>query len=206
MNGQQVSVVVVQDAARRARIAELAGDQAWIARAPVFLAVIMDFHKTALAIGMAGRQQLIHESVEGLLMGGVDCGIALGHMMTAARSLGLDVVPIGGIRRNPQAMIELLQLPDKTFPLVGLCVGHIDQAAAQKPRLPEYTFRHDERYDASRLAGGIAEYDHTLMQHWQKIGQSDGLPWTSNLARSYARVYYPDVRPAAASQGLLGDK
>jgi FMN reductase [NAD(P)H] len=42
-------------------------------------------------------------------------GIALGSV-AAARSEGLGIVPIGGIRLHPQALIDLLGLPDHTLP------------------------------------------------------------------------------------------
>ncbi|WP_243129649.1 hypothetical protein [Clostridium sp. HBUAS56017] len=37
--------------------------------------------------------------------------MALGASVVAAKSLGLDTVPIGGIRKNPEELIEILGLP-----------------------------------------------------------------------------------------------
>jgi len=48
INTQQVSIVVIKDAERRQRIAEIAGGQSWIAQAPVFLALVADLYKRAL--------------------------------------------------------------------------------------------------------------------------------------------------------------
>lgn len=226
MNAQEISLVVVRDAAKRARIAELAGGQAWIAQAPVFITLVIDFHKTSLGVRKAGQAQVVHESMEGFGVAAVDAGIALGNLMTAARSLGLGIVPIGGIRRNPQAMIDLLELPPLTFPLVGLCIGHINHDAPQitsdlggvvcppsrmasssiKPRMDISTFRHDERYDASGYAAAIDTYDQTIMDYWQELGRSDGLPWSNNLGNLLKQVYFPQVKPVAAMQGLLNDK
>lgn len=206
MNGQQVSLVVVCDKAKRAKICELAGGQAWIAKAPVFIAIVMDFNKTRLGVEACGELQIVHESLEGFAVGAVDAGIVLASLMTAARSLGLGVVPIGGIRRNPQAMIELLQLPQLTFPLLGLCIGHVEQPSRQKPRLPVSTFRHNESYHPEGLAEAIPAYDEAMMEFWRSIGRSDGLPWSRNLANAYKRVYFPETRPAAAKQGFLVDK
>lgn len=203
INGQQVSVVVVRDADTRAKIAALTGGQAWIAAAPVFLLLVADFHKTELALQAAGREQVIQESVEALLVGGVDCGIALGNMMTAARALGLGIVPIGAVRRDPQAVIDLLGLPSHTFPVVGLCIGHPAAPVVQKPRLPLVTFRHDERYHGGvALSGHFAAYDQTLNDYWTRIGRADGLPWTKNTAQYYCQVYFPQVKPVAAAQGF----
>lgn len=206
INAQEISLVVVKDAAKRARISELAGGQAWIAQAPVFITIVIDFNKTRIGVEKAGQTQVIQESMEGFGVAAVDAGITLGLLMTAARSLGLGIVPIGGIRRNPQAMIDLLELPKLTFPLVGLCIGHIANDAPLKPRLDINTFRHDERYNAGGYAAAIDAYDETLMAYWQQLGRSDGLPWSQNLGNVIKQVYFPDVRPVAAKQGLLNDK
>lgn len=206
MNGQQTSLVVVRDAARRARIAELAGGQPWIAQAPVFVVIVMDFHKTSLGVAHAGQKQIIHESVEGYTVGAIDAGITLGNLMTAARSCGLGIVPIGSVRRNPQAMIDLLELPPCTFPLAGLCIGHVAEAAPQKPRLAMASFRHDERYRSDGLPGLIDDYDATMVNYWQAIGRADGVSWSASLANFYTRVYFSDVKPVAAKQGFLNDK
>ncbi|POZ63664.1 NADPH-dependent oxidoreductase [Chromobacterium alticapitis] len=202
INGQQVSLVVVQDAKRRQRIAEIAGGQPWIAQAPVFIAIVMDFHKTRVGVEMAGERQLIHNSVEAFAVGAVDAGIALGNLITAAHAAGLGAVPIGGIRRDPQAMIDLLELPELTFPLAGVAIGHIQDDGAQKPRLPRASFIHRERYQAEGLAGHIAAYDDTLRRHWETIGRADGEPWTANTARVYRQVYFPQVAPVARAQGF----
>lgn len=206
MNAQEISLIVVRDPERKAKIAELAGGQAWIAQAPVFITLVIDFHKTDLGVRKAGHTQIIHESMEGFGVAAVDAGIALGTMMTAAESLGLGVVPIGGIRRNPQGMIELLGLPPLTFPLVGLVIGHIENNAPQKPRLALNTFRHNERYDATHYAAAIDTYDQEILGYWQQLNRTDGLTWSDNLGSTLKQVYFPQVRPVAAMQGLLNDK
>ncbi|HEU0234001.1 MAG TPA: NADPH-dependent oxidoreductase [Gallionella sp.] len=206
MNAQEISLIVVRDAEKRARIAELCGGQAWIAQAPVFIVIAIDFHKTDLGVRKAGQAQIVHESMEGFGVAAVDAGIALGTLITAAESLGLGIVPIGSIRRNPQGMIGLLGLPPLTFPLVGLCIGHIRDDVPPKPRMDIKTFRHDERYDASGYPAAIDAYDTEIMDYWKQIGRSDGTTWSGNLGNSYKQVYFPQVKPVAAMQGLLNDK
>ena len=206
MNAQDISLIVVRDAEKRDRIAELAGGQTWIAQAPIFIVIAIDYHKTDLGVRKAGQAQIIHESMEGFGVAAVDAGIVLGTLITAAESLGLGIVPIGSIRRNPQDIIDLLGLPPLTFPLVGLCIGHIKDNAPLKPRLDIKTFRHDERYDASGYAAAIDAYDVELMDYWKQIGRSDGTTWSDNLGNFYKQVYFPQVKPVAAMQGLLNDK
>ncbi len=206
MNAQEISLIVVRDAEKRARIAELSGGQPWVIQAPVFIVIAIDFHKTDLGARKAGQAQIVHESMEGFGVAATDAGIVLGTLITAAESLGLGIVPIGSIRRNPQGMIDLLGLPPLTFPLVGLCIGHIRDDVPPKPRLDIKTFRHDERYDASGYPNAIDAYDAKLMDYWKQIGRSDGVAWSSNLGNFYKQVYFPQVKPVAAMQGLLNDK
>jgi len=206
MNAQEISLIVVRDPAQRAKIAELSGGQPWIIKAPVFITIVIDFHKTDLGVRKAGKTQIIHESMEGFGVAATDAGIVLGTLITAARSLGLGIVPIGGLRRNPQGIIDLLGLPPLTFPLVGLCIGHIEKDAPQKPRMDIKTFRHDEYYNASGYAEAIDAYDEILMHFWQDVARREGLTWSEALASRFPTVYFPHVKPVAAMQGLLNNK
>lgn len=206
VNGQHVSMVVVRDQNCRAAIAELSGGQPWIAQAPVFLCVVIDFAKTDTAARHAGIKQVLHESLEGFAVGCVDAGIALASAMTAARSLGLGTVPIGGIRANPAKLIELLGLPHLTFPIVGCSIGHFASRPQQKPRLPIHSFRHDETWHGVLNAAIIDSYDAELAGYWREIGRPDGQIWSKGTASRYAKVYHPDTKPVAASQGFVVDK
>ncbi|MBJ3814566.1 NADPH-dependent oxidoreductase [Shimwellia pseudoproteus] len=206
VNSQQVTLVVVRDAGRRAEIAALAGGQPWIAQAPVFIAVVLDMHKSDIAIRGAGKQQLAHLSVESIVAGATDAGIALEAMMVAARAQGLGIVPIGGIRANPRGMSELLKLPPLTFPVVGLTLGYVDQPAPQKPRLPLSSFCHEEYYHDERIAPAIEEYNQVLARHWQEQQRADGDDWGNNTASYYSHIYFPDVLAEILRQGFKLDK
>lgn len=202
-NAQHISLVVVRDRERKAAIAELAGGQRWIAQAPVFLCVVIDFAKTEAALAHAGATQLVHESLDGFAVGCVDAGIALASAMTAARALGLGTVAIGDIRRQPERMIEILGLPRLTYPIVGCSIGHVASKPQQKPRLPVGTFRHDETWNGVPDAQTIGTYDAQLKDFWRQIGRPDGLPWSQNTAASYTYMYFPLTKPVAAKQGFL---
>jgi FMN reductase [NAD(P)H] len=188
INSQQISLVVVRDAASRARIAEIAGGQPWIAQAPVFIAVVADLYKTGLGVEKAGAQQVIQRSLEAIFSAVSDAGIAMATLMTAARAFGLGIVPIGGIRRDPQGMIDLLGLPQNTFPVAGVVLGYVTEEAPQKPRLPIESFRHEEKYHAEVLMPAIDTYDLTLQEYWLKIGRTDGLTWSTNMAQHYGAI------------------
>lgn len=203
-NGQQVSLVLVRDAETRRAIAELSGGQPHVAKAPLFIAVVIDYNKTAQALALHGKVHRFDQSVEGLIAGSVDVGIQIATLMTAARSLQLGAVAIGGIRNDLPALNALLGLPDRCTAITGLCVGHVANAAPIKPRLGVKSFRHDERYDAAAIAPEIVAYDRLLVDYWAKVGRKDGESWSESLASHYDSERYPLSYDAFATAGLFG--
>ena len=206
VHAQMTSLIVVRDPAKRAKIAEIAGNQPWIAKAPVFICLVADFAKTSAAVAYAGEKQMVHESVEGFAAAAIDSGIVLGTLSNAARALGLGAVMIGGIRNNPQAMIDLLGLPPLSFPFVGICIGHPASTPPLKPRLPVSTFRHDEQWHGVPDKATMEAYNEELMAYWKSLNRADGLPWTEATAKRYKQYYFLDVKPVAAKQGFTLDK
>ena len=200
-NSHEISLVVVRNADSRARIAEIAGGQPWIAQAPVFIAVIADLYKTGLGVEKAGARQVFQRSLEGVLAVVSDAGIAMATLMTAARALGLGVVPIGGIRRDPQAMIDLLELPANTFPVDGVVLGYVTEESSQKPRMAIESFRHEEKYHPEALEPAIHAYDLTLKEYWLKIGRGDGLTWSASMAQHYS-TFSRRIKSIAQKQGF----
>ncbi|WP_312664152.1 nitroreductase family protein [Pantoea sp. CTOTU49201] len=206
VNSQQVSLMVTRDAEKRAQISQIAGGQPWIAKAPVFITLVLDMHKSRLAMNAIDREQIAQQSIESIVSGSTDVGIALGSIMAAARAEGLGIVPIGGIRRDPQALISLLDLPEYTFPVAGVVIGHVDQPAHQKPRLPLATFRHEERYQRDGLEQHIAAYNQEMVQHWKNTGRDDGESWSESVSGYYHKIYFPHVLDALKKQGFGNDK
>lgn len=206
INGQQVSIIVVQDQAKKKTISEIAGGQPWIAQAPVFLVFVADFYKTSLGAQIAGNTQVIHESVEGTVVGIFDAGIAMGAAIIAAESLGLGIVPIGGIRANPEEMIKLLNLPQYTYPVAGLVMGYPADTSHQKPRLPMETFAHKETYQSDHLKQQIECYDEKMTAYYAERGDDKQTTWSKQVSGTYQYVYFPKVYPTMKSQGFNNDK
>lgn len=206
INGQQISVIVVRDQEKRNKLAEIAGGQSYIAKAPVFLVFIADFYKTYLAGKSVENEQIIHESIEGSLVGSFDAGLSMGGAIIAAESLGLGIVPIGGIRRDPQAVIDLLELPKYTYPLVGLCVGYPENNSKQKPRLPMETFAHEDSYRKEGLEEHIEDYDKLMANYLEKIGRETEVNWSAFTSSIYKNIYFPNVHPTMKKQGFSNNK
>ncbi|TDX45516.1 NADPH-dependent oxidoreductase [Orenia marismortui] len=206
INGQHPTVIVVKDREKKEEVAELAGGQPWISQAPVFLLFVGDFYKAKLAADKVDKELVITDSVEASLVAAVDIGLAMQNVITAAESLGLGIVPIGGIRRSPEEIIELFNLPEYTYPMVGLVIGHPADRSKQKPRMPKDAFRHDEEYNKDKLPVLIDQYDETMSTYLKEIGREEEKNWTSYLMNFYQQVYFPKVYPTMKKQGFKNER
>lgn len=206
INGQQTSVIVVKEKETKAKIANLVGNQKWVEQAPIFLVFVADFYKPSLAAEKNGLKQVIHESIEGSLVGAVDAGLAMGAAIISAESLGLGIVPIGGVRKNPEEIIKLLELPEYTFPMVGLAVGYPSNPSHQKPRLPFSTYKHEEKYRKEGMKEAIDEFDHTIDAYLKETGREKQASWSQSTSTIYQSVYYPKVYSSMKEQGFKNDK
>lgn len=56
-----------------------------------------------------------------------DALLAAQNVVVAAESMGLGTVYLGSILADPRPVVKVLELPELTFPIVGLLVGHPDQ-------------------------------------------------------------------------------
>jgi nitroreductase len=188
-NLQTWSVVVVEDQARRQRLAEFAGNQTHIREAPLFLVWLADLSRVErLARREARPDEGIH-FLDSLLIAAIDAALAAQNAVVALESLGLGSVYIGALRNQPQAVAEELGLPPNVFAVFGLCVGYPDVTAGEdiKPRLRQSVVVHRERYVPTDEVAGIAAYDETL----RRFQESQGLPaigWCEAVLRRLGSV------------------
>ena len=205
INGQQVTIIGVVDEKNKKKLSELVGDQVYVDKAPLFLVFCADFYRAKLAAEITGEKLVITESEEAKLVGAVDVGLALSNAIAAAESLGLGIVPIGGVRKEPEAVAELLGLPEFVFPMVGLAIGHPAETSEVKPRFPKEVVYHSEVYNKD-LVGKIKEYDEVIKEHMIKAteGKLDK-NWSETVSSLYKYVYYPKVKAAIEKQGFKGE-
>jgi FMN reductase [NAD(P)H] len=189
VNGQHVTIISIKDPERRKKMAGLAGNQKHIIEAPVFLVFCADFHRIKVACEMEGKEFKAAVNPDLLLVGAVDVGIALGNAITAAESLGMGTVPIGGIRRRPLEYIELLNLPEYVIPVSGLCIGyHSGEIPDLVPRLPKAAVFHEEKYKEN-IEEEIKEFNQIHLEATIER-QSGGSTWTQRMANFYKDSFY----------------
>ena len=90
-----------------------------------------------------------------------DAVLALHAMETAAYSLGLGCVILGSLLNDVPALIDLLNLPEYTYPVLGLAIGKPDQDPALKPRMPRSMQFFENEYPSNNetLLAGLQDFD-----------------------------------------------
>ena len=81
-----------------------------------------------------------------------DALLAAQNVVVAAESMGLGTVYLGSILADPRPVVKVLQLPELTFPVLGLLVGHADQEPGQKPRMPRSVMTAENTYPRMPLS------------------------------------------------------
>jgi FMN reductase (NADPH) len=190
-NTQSYSIIVVRDADIKAKLAEFSGNQQQVIDCPVFLLFNAD-------LSLLKRAAELHETTlavntELTLVSSIDAALVGMSAATAAESVGLGTVMIGGIRNHPEEVAELLGLPDGAYVVFGLCVGWPEVIPPQKPRLPEQAIVHYERHGAATSSQEerdqlLHDYDEALATHYREQGrQSPDAAWTGVIAKQFSQ-------------------
>jgi nitroreductase len=184
---QQVSVIRVEDRAQRDRLAVLIPDMPWIGNAPVFLVFLGD----AGRLERISPHKVANGTLEGFFNATVDAALALQTCILAAETMGLGTCPISVLRNHIAAVGEILALPDKVFPVAGLCLGYPAQPGFISMRLSPDATVHRDRYDDNAITA-VDAYDrrrdarHSLKDRQKSpevFGTAEFYGWSEDKAR-----------------------
>jgi len=181
-NLQAWSVLAVQDADRKARLAKLAAGQRHVAEAPLLLVFLADVARLRAASRARGQTAEGLDYLETFIVALADAAFAAQNALTAAESLGLGGCYIGAMRNHPREVAKELGLPDDVFAVFGLTLGYPDPAVETdvKPRLPQTIVLHRERY-AQASPDALAAYDERL-RGFRSDQQMTDIAWTEQAA------------------------
>ena len=181
-NLQLWSVVSVQDADRRARIAELCADQAQVRNAPWFLCFIADHYRIREAADQQGERCEGLDFTEFMLMACMDAALAAERLVCAAEAVGLGVCYIGALRNHVEQVADFLGLPTGAFGVFGLCLGYPSEKETSgiKPRLGQDQIWHRETYCQEV---NVSDYDQRMTAFYASQQLSTSSTWTQQSAR-----------------------
>ena len=192
---QQVAIVRVRDAAKRAEIGQLIRGLPWVATAPVLFIFCGDNRRMRRIAELRGKP-FPNDTLDMFMNAAVDTGLVLQNFITGAEALGLGCCPISVVRNHVERITALLELPECVFPVAGLAVGHPATEGRISMRLPPALTVHTDRYDDSAFEREIEAYDRrraarepTKPEKQRRVdvyGVVEPYGWSEDKARQYS--------------------
>ncbi|RXT15389.1 oxygen-insensitive NADPH nitroreductase [Ammoniphilus sp. CFH 90114] len=196
---QAYSIIGVSDQEKKQQLAELAGNQSYVANNAHFFVFCADLYRhEKIGEWKNGEVQDSLESTEKFMVAVIDAALASQNMAVAAESMDLGICYIGGIRNNLPRVQQLLQTPKLVLPLFGLAVGMPEQNPEPKPRLPWEHVYHENSYndDWNDMQRQLDEYDQLMENYYEE--RTNGKrkdSWTELMIRMLegkSRMYMKD--------------
>ena len=167
---QAYSIIEVRDPAKREVLKECSGGQKWTVTAPLVLLFCADLHRSGKYFD--GIDKDVLTNTECYTVAVIDAALAAQNAFTAAESMGLGGVIVGGIRNDVQKLIDTFELPEQVAPLFALCLGHPDDNPGLKPRLPQAVVHKIDTYTEEGNDELVAKYDAEVKEYY--INRGDG--------------------------------
>lgn len=134
-NGMQsYSIIKIEDQNLKNLLAEN-GNQEYMTRAPHLWIFIADLNRNYSIARENNEENDIMIRFDKFIQGFTDAVIAAQNVVNAAESMGLGTNYFGNIHNNTAKIIELLNLPKLTYPVVGLGFGIPNQKPQIKPKM-----------------------------------------------------------------------
>jgi nitroreductase/FMN reductase [NAD(P)H] len=209
---QQADIVIVSEPATRQAIVDTIPDMPWIMDAPVFLMFVGNGARLPM-MAKHHDKPFPNDHLDAFFNAAVDGAIIMTTFMRAAAAVGLGTCPISAVRDHPRVIAKALNLPPRSVPIAGLCVGWPAQANEITPRLSLSTTVIDNRYGERDLMGEIEAYDrrraalrpYRRQRKPERWGEAPFYGWSEDKARQYADPTRTDFGAFVREQGFRLD-
>jgi nitroreductase len=163
---QLSSIIRVTDAAVRRRISAICG-QEYVNQAPEFFVFVADCYRNARIAREQGFDGESVRSMDGFFQAVTDACLSAQNVTTAIESLGMGAVFFGSILNDPQELIDILVLPELTFPVLGIGFGYPAQEPQLKPRMDVSLKVFENRYRVfDDYLKRLADYDKEMQTYY----------------------------------------
>lgn len=147
-NIQPLAIVLVQEAERRAKLAQMIKRQPWLRNAPLTMIFCLDFWRLKRWAELSGVEFCGNDAFSHFLLGYADVMCAAQTVVILAESFGLGSVYVGRTPYVAGGVREYFGMPACVFPLMLLCLGYPKTVPRNVPKLRPEIIRHRERYRA----------------------------------------------------------
>jgi nitroreductase len=162
---QQRSVLHITDLKKRKLICKISTQPYVGANGDLFIFIVDLYRNQQIRHQLHKDDGRLHQT-DVFLQGVEDTVLAVQNFVVAAESLGLGTVILGSINNDPLKLLEILDLPPLTFPILGVQVGLPNQEPQLKPRLPLEISFFENDYPRTFNLADLTEYDKIVRTYY----------------------------------------
>lgn len=163
---QMSSIVRVTDPELKQAISEVS-KQKYIAKAPELWIFLVDVYRHMQIANDKDPEGSYKPNMEQFFQGAADAYLSAQNLTNSIESYGLGATFLGSILNDPGRIVEILDLPEYTFPMVGMIFGYPNDDPQMKPRM-DMKYRIGEntypRYDD--ILSELKEYDEEMTHYY----------------------------------------
>ncbi|EHM00033.1 putative oxygen-insensitive NADPH nitroreductase [Lentilactobacillus parafarraginis F0439] len=167
---QQYSIISVTDPAILHELGQITLHP-WLEKSGHYFVMVADQFRNLQIAKRAGVDPFTLHTTDKFLAAVFDTAIATENIMVAAESMDLGGTIMGSILNDTKRVIELLQLPELTFPLLGIAIGYPADEPDLKPRMAANLMHFQNRYRPDQ-GDDLKAYDKLIASYYQKRGSN----------------------------------
>jgi len=200
---QAATIIRVTDPKKRAKLASLANNQAYVETAAEFLVFCADMHRAASCCDLHGAEANTGFT-EQFIIATVDAALVAQNIVVASESAGLGICYIGALRNNPAEVSTVLDLPNDTYPVFGLCLGWPDQDPEVKPRLPMGVVLRENTYGNGTEGINLDNYDEAVRRYYAaRSSNQKSMSWSEQMSGMLSKESRPHMLDFLKMKGFL---
>ncbi|WP_040929550.1 oxygen-insensitive NADPH nitroreductase [Nosocomiicoccus massiliensis] len=204
---QAYSIIGVTDEDKKQAIMEIS-TQPYVKDNGHLFIFVADYNRH-LELAKRKGYDIHFDTTESLLIGVVDAALAAQNLAVAAESLDLGICYLGSIRNNTKKIIEILDLPEGTFPVIGMAVGYKNSEGSFKERLPLDTVYFENTYpEFEQIEASLNVYDESITEYYKTRDENKRQDnWSEQVVKKLSKMdqVRKDIKNVLNAQGFLKD-
>ncbi len=204
---QAYSIIGVTDEDKKQAIMEIS-TQPYVKDNGHLFIFVADYNRH-LELAKRKGYEIHFDTTESLLIGVVDAALAAQNLAVAAESLDLGICYLGSIRNNTKKIIEILELPEGTFPVIGMAVGYKNSEGSFKERLPQDTVYFENTYpEFEQIEASLNDYDESITEYYKTRDENKRQDnWSEQVVKKLSKMdqVRKDIKDVLNAQGFLKD-
>ncbi|MGY3756429.1 nitroreductase family protein [Helcococcus kunzii] len=163
---QLASIIKVKDKEKREKLREVS-TQKYLVDAPELWIFVADGYRNHRIFSEQSSERNYTNDADKFFQSFTDAALMAQNVAIAAESLGLGIVFFGSILNDPEKTINILELPERTMPVVGLGIGYPDQKPQLKPRMnKKYRIFTDKYKKFDNYREQLKDYDLEMAKYY----------------------------------------